>query len=156
MDKKYMNEFVDRFLCWPLPESVCSDTCASKPGYPHRSGTTLLTADEARQMFTHVAMPMFDKIAALEALLEKWKENCSLIHKSSNFVCDATNKLLDENTKLKRVVEAAKLVIPLNHLRYCNYNMVSGDTGDFCTCGLMERREALAQLNEVTKDGSGT
>ena len=55
-------EMVDRFLSWPLPESVCSDGCVTerdyctKRGYPRgaRSGTSLLTADEARQMLEHV------------------------------------------------------------------------------------------------------
>lgn len=48
---------VGRFLAWPLPETVCSDVCATKRGYPHRSGTNLLDAIEARQMLEHVAGP---------------------------------------------------------------------------------------------------
>ncbi len=49
-----VSRLVDRFLAWPLPDSVASDQCATMPGYPHRSGTNLLTADEARQMFEYV------------------------------------------------------------------------------------------------------
>lgn len=49
-----IDELVDRFLSWPLPESVCSDQCATIPGYPHRVGTNLLTAKEAKQMIEHV------------------------------------------------------------------------------------------------------
>lgn len=45
---------VDRFLAWPLPDSVCSDQCATTKGYPHRTGTNLLTADEARQMIEYL------------------------------------------------------------------------------------------------------
>lgn len=52
--EKAIPELVNRFLAWPLPESVCSDPCATERGYPHRSGTTLLTADEARQMLEHI------------------------------------------------------------------------------------------------------
>jgi hypothetical protein len=48
------DEMVTRFLNWPLPDSVCADLCASKPGYPSRVGTNLLTADEARQMLRYV------------------------------------------------------------------------------------------------------
>jgi hypothetical protein len=45
---------VDRFLAWPLPKSVRSDPCVTVD-YPHqRSGTNLLTADEARQMFEYL------------------------------------------------------------------------------------------------------
>ena len=49
---------VDRFLAWPLPGSVRSDDCATKQGHPGRTGTTLLTADEARQMLEYVLRPI--------------------------------------------------------------------------------------------------
>jgi hypothetical protein len=46
---------VNLFLAWPLPQTVCSDLCATDSAYKFpRSGTNLLTADEARQMFEHV------------------------------------------------------------------------------------------------------
>ena len=48
--EQIVKALVDKFLAWPLPESVCSDLCATKQGYPHRSGTTLLSAVEAKQM----------------------------------------------------------------------------------------------------------
>lgn len=44
----------ERFCAAPLPESVCSDPCATMPGYPHRTGTNLLTVVEAEQVLTHV------------------------------------------------------------------------------------------------------
>lgn len=54
-----VKKLVDRFLAWPLPKSVCSDTCATDKDYPHpRIGTNLLTADEARQMLEHVLEPL--------------------------------------------------------------------------------------------------
>ena len=51
------DQLVDKFLRWPLPASVCSDQCATIPGYPNRSGTHLLSADEARQMIEHLLGP---------------------------------------------------------------------------------------------------
>lgn len=45
---------IDRFLSWPLPESLCSDPCASMPGYPHRTGTNLMTAEQAKAMLDYV------------------------------------------------------------------------------------------------------
>jgi hypothetical protein len=45
---------VNEFLRWPLPDSVSSDQCATVQGYPHRTGTNLLTANEARQMFEYI------------------------------------------------------------------------------------------------------
>jgi hypothetical protein len=50
-----INRLVDRFLAWPLPKSVRSDPCVTMTHYAHsRSGTNLLTADEARQMFRYL------------------------------------------------------------------------------------------------------
>ena len=49
-----IDRLVARFLAWPLPDSVCSDLCATKQGYPHRSGTNLLSAAEAKQMFEYL------------------------------------------------------------------------------------------------------
>jgi hypothetical protein len=54
VDQIRLSKMVDRFLAWPLPASVCSDACVVQRGYPHRIGTNLLTADEARQMLEHV------------------------------------------------------------------------------------------------------
>ena len=55
MTEAQIKTLVDRFLAWPLPQSVCSDTCVSDKNYKFpRSGTNLLTADEARQMFEYL------------------------------------------------------------------------------------------------------
>lgn len=42
---KVTEEMVQRFLSWPLPASVCADSCAMESGYSHRTGTNLLTAE---------------------------------------------------------------------------------------------------------------
>lgn len=54
---------VNAFLSWPLPASVCSDACATMPASPHRCGTNLLTAVEARQMFEYVIETLANAIA---------------------------------------------------------------------------------------------
>src|SRR3990167_10583890 len=48
------DEMVMRFLNWPLPESVCADSCTTEPGLQNRIGTNLLTELEARQMLEYV------------------------------------------------------------------------------------------------------
>ena len=46
---------VDRFLAWPLPQSVASDLCVTDPNYAFpRRGTSLLTATEATQMIEYL------------------------------------------------------------------------------------------------------
>jgi hypothetical protein len=52
-------ELARRFLTWPLPDSVCADSCACEPGKGHRRGiqrmgTHLLSDTEARAMLEHV------------------------------------------------------------------------------------------------------
>lgn len=51
---EFLDALVNKFLAWPLPSDVCADGCATQPGYTNRSGTNLLTADQARQMLAHV------------------------------------------------------------------------------------------------------
>lgn len=54
--KPLIDELVDDFLRWPLPDSVCADGCATKQG-PGRVGTNLLSAVEAKEMFEAVVLP---------------------------------------------------------------------------------------------------
>ena len=57
LDRRHREEMerrVNRFLSWRLPDSVCSDLCVTKRGYQNRTGTSLLTADEALQMLEYV------------------------------------------------------------------------------------------------------
>ena len=52
---KERQTLIDRFLAWRLPASVCSDLCVTDRDYKFpRSGTNLLTADEARQMLDYL------------------------------------------------------------------------------------------------------
>ena len=53
-DEDRIRALAERFIRWPLPASVCSDGCCSIPSYKHRTGTNLLTYDEACQMLRHV------------------------------------------------------------------------------------------------------
>lgn len=54
IDKTRLDRLVSRFLAWPLPNSVASDACATIRDYPHRSGTCLLDADQARVMIEYL------------------------------------------------------------------------------------------------------
>ncbi len=54
-DPKMIENMVDAFLRWPLPDSVCADLCATERGYKHgRTGTSLLTHPEAKAMLLAV------------------------------------------------------------------------------------------------------
>lgn len=71
-----IQRLVDKFLSWPLPESVCSDLCVTKPGLPNRIGTNLLNAEETRQMLEHVVGPELkeltgDPLTVIAALRRK-------------------------------------------------------------------------------------
>lgn len=53
MTKPLIDQVVDRFLACPLPDGAKADPCACNPNHPHRTGTNLLTAAEAKQMLVH-------------------------------------------------------------------------------------------------------
>lgn len=46
-----IDDLVNRFLTWPVPADVHPD---GTPGQPGRTGTNLLTAEQAKQMLVHV------------------------------------------------------------------------------------------------------
>lgn len=74
-DGESHKSFVDSFLAWPLPNSVCSDPCASAPNYPHRSGTNLLNATEAEALFKDVVAPMIAHARRTQAAeIKKFRE----------------------------------------------------------------------------------
>lgn len=52
---------VNAFLRWPLPESVCADGCATRPG-KGRVGTNLLTMPEAAKLMQEVVRPEFEAL----------------------------------------------------------------------------------------------
>lgn len=50
-----IEELVNRFLAWNLPQTVCADLCVTERDCKYqRFGTNILTAAEARQMLEHV------------------------------------------------------------------------------------------------------
>ena len=74
LDDSTMKELVDRFLQWPLPVTVCSDTCVTIAGYTYpRSGTNLLSAFQAEHMLRHVlaALSQPAPMVAQEAQTER-------------------------------------------------------------------------------------
>jgi hypothetical protein len=59
-DPKYgqaVADMTNAFLNWPLPESVSSDGCVTRPG-KGRTGTNLLTLTETLQMMQEVVCPI--------------------------------------------------------------------------------------------------
>ena len=52
-----LKALADRFLVWPLPKSVRSDLCVTEDYAFPRSGTNLLSADEANQMIEYLLGP---------------------------------------------------------------------------------------------------
>jgi len=50
-----INRIVSRFLSWPVPRSVCCDSCMTDANYEHpRYGTNILTATEAKDMLQYI------------------------------------------------------------------------------------------------------
>lgn len=78
---KYLQESVNRFLGWKLPTDFSPDAGISftreanahmPPEYMYLHspvGTNLFSADQAKDMLTHVAKPLLDRIIELETQL---------------------------------------------------------------------------------------
>lgn len=95
-----LSALVDRFLRWPLPKTVRADLCVTMD-YPHpRTGTNLLTADEARQMFeylTSTPLPPDSALSLLDRLRLKDGMAFSdpyLFKDAADFVESASSRLL--------------------------------------------------------------
>lgn len=58
-----LKELAETFLCWPLPESVCADRCATEQG-KGRVGTNLLSYVEAMAMMNDVVKPVITRLLA--------------------------------------------------------------------------------------------
>ncbi len=54
MSEALIDRLVQKFLTCPLPQSVKADPCACNPHHPHRTGTNLLTATDAKEVLTQV------------------------------------------------------------------------------------------------------
>lgn len=79
-----IGQMVQRFLSWPLPEDVCADAVACQQGAPHRTGTNLLTAAQARQMIEHVCAAA---LAAKDAEIAHLQERYTAVVKQENEHC---------------------------------------------------------------------
>ena len=63
------SEMAERICAWPLPDDLCADAIACKPGAPHRTGTNLITTTQALAMLDYACKPIID--AALTAERER-------------------------------------------------------------------------------------
>jgi hypothetical protein len=96
---------VNRFLAWPLPQTVCADGCATNSAYPFpRSGTNLLTADEAEVMMRYVlAAPCAEHTFTDAASVDKEIERL-LALKAARFPESATSLLEQYRAKAQSVI----------------------------------------------------
>lgn len=78
-----LNQLAERFISWPLPESVCADLCTTKAGYTGRTGTNLLTFDEAKQMLAYVLADHFP-----EPTREQLEADCAAMREALEWLCE--------------------------------------------------------------------
>ena len=90
-----MDELVNRFLTWPLPEEVSCDPCVMAIGYPNRTGTNLLTAEQAKQMLGHVLAlhPMTTPVT---------REFCAAYPGTAAGIINALARQIDDNDEQRR------------------------------------------------------
>lgn len=141
-----IGEMVNRFLSWPLPDDVCVDAVACQQGAPHRAGTNLLTAAQARQMIEHVcAAALAAKDAEIESY-RQWQEQ-ALINCARRDCATRDKRLADLEARAEKAeAEAARLQAAIEqapHDKHCVYFEIS--PANDCDCW---KRAALAQEGE--------
>ena len=93
-------DMINAFMAWPLPESVCADPCATRPG-KGRVGTSLLTVSEAMALMQEVVRPRMEKLLREQALDQLTAE---------------TERLGLYDTKPKQIATTGGLVTKCYHL----------------------------------------
>lgn len=112
MNKELVEKLVNAFLSWELPSTVCSDQCVTVRNYPHqRLGTSLLNADEARQMVEHLAEMFINEpkqtVDVKGMVKQLWDKNCMDIE----FISDADKYVMTEANFLFAVTEATQGIV---------------------------------------------
>jgi len=119
-----LDKMVDRFLAWPLPDSVCADLIATRQGSysPPRVGTNLLTATEARQMLEHVLQvsspesPAKEQAGEVAEMVKRLRAQQTRIWNNEHEL-DATRRLIAEAAAL--IEKLGQGWIPDNALSFC-------------------------------------
>lgn len=125
-----IGEMVNRFLSWPLPDDVCVDAVACQKGAPHRTGTNLLIAAQARQMIEHVcAAALAAKDAEIESY-RQWQEQ-ALINCARRDCATRDKRLADLEARAERAeAEAAGLRADAERWRAVSAMMTHEHRGD--------------------------
>jgi hypothetical protein len=86
-----IENMMEAFLRWPLPDSVCCDLCATKQG-TGRVGTNLLSSTEARRMLLEIVGPR------MAELIDQREDMCGLITRlcRHSYKLGVRNKLTDD------------------------------------------------------------
>lgn len=128
------SEMAERICAWPLPDDLCADAIACKPGAPHRTGTNLITTTQALAMLDYACKPIIDAAltAELEAELMHEREAIDESAKTISRQVDEIKRQLHDNVGL-----AKELVRERSH---------SADLSMDLKCAEAERDELRARV----------
>ena len=98
------SEMAERICAWPLPDDLCADAIACKPGAPHRTGTNLITTTQALAMLDYACKPIIDAAltAELEAELMHEREAIDESAKTISRQIDEIKRQLHDNVGLAK------------------------------------------------------
>lgn len=130
-----LNKLAEKFLAWPLLDTVQADSCATVRFHPDRTGTNLLNFNEAKAMLRYV---LTDHVTWISQLIGFWKTE-EADWKTLN--AELNNKLREwETGSCSREVAAGvveELTGYLHHELECE-SLIPGAISGSCTCGLDE------------------
>lgn len=147
--KTPIDQAVDRFLCWKLPEGFCPDngiSFKSESDYGRTkyapTGTNLFDAQQAKAMLEHVCEPIQAEIDGLRTALASQDEEIDRLtreaHENKNKARWAQEKVAAQRKVLEQALEA---------LQYCvqEAGPCEHECG-FCVC---KETNAIASIQEV-------
>lgn len=131
MTKPLIDQAVDRFLGWKLPEDFHPDAGISfKPffneGTPYQMkhnpiGTNLLHAGQAKAMLEYVTAPLLERVSELN------RENDDLIARLSNETA-SKGEIIYQRDEFKRVnIEQATLILKLRYAAQLAADWINND-----------------------------
>ena len=118
--KNVIEQAVDRFLCWRLPEDFAPDggITFDRNGHKYEPvGTNLLTAEQAKQMFLH-CMPSYPELVVKEkAIRTAYNDLLDRAHFDEStpagekwHIMSILAELVQENKHLKEQVDVLNII----------------------------------------------
>lgn len=120
-----IDDLVNRFLQWKLPDTVCADMCATDREYAKRfpgtrCGTNLLSANETRQMIQYLLAELSDSVNGTPCAEIRWQQERETLTAQIEEARKALKDCANPMQMIRREAEKnGKQINGVEAVRYC-------------------------------------